>query len=71
MIGSLYITTSHPDIMFSVCMCARFQESPKESHLCVVKRIMRYLIDTQQMGMWYPKGAYCDLIEYSNPDFSK
>ena len=40
MIGSLlYLTASRPDIMFSVCLCARFQEDPKTSHLEAVKRI--------------------------------
>ena len=40
MIGSLlYLTASRPDIMFSVCLCARFQSCPKESHLIAVKRI--------------------------------
>ncbi|GJW13431.1 retrovirus-related pol polyprotein from transposon TNT 1-94 [Tanacetum coccineum] len=40
MIGSLlYLTASRPDIMFSVCLCARFQEAPKTSHLEAVKRI--------------------------------
>ncbi|GKA36244.1 hypothetical protein Tco_0722735 [Tanacetum coccineum] len=29
----LYLTASRPDIMFSVCLCARFQEAPKISHL--------------------------------------
>ena len=30
MIGSLlYLTTGRPDIMFSVCLCARFQSFPK------------------------------------------
>ncbi|GJX05981.1 hypothetical protein Tco_0193913 [Tanacetum coccineum] len=34
MIGSLlYLTASRPDIMFSVCLCARSQEVPKTSHL--------------------------------------
>ena len=34
MIGSLlYVIALRPDVMFSVCMCARFQASPKESHL--------------------------------------
>jgi hypothetical protein len=38
MIGSLlYLTASRPDIMFSVCMCARFQACPKEPHLSTVK----------------------------------
>ncbi|GJS79719.1 retrovirus-related pol polyprotein from transposon TNT 1-94 [Tanacetum coccineum] len=40
MIGSLlYLTTSRPDIMFSVCRCARFQEAPKTFHLESVKLI--------------------------------
>ena len=38
MIGSLlYLTVCRPDIMFSVCMCARFQANPKETHLITVK----------------------------------
>ena len=40
MIGSLlYLCASRPNIMLSVCMCARFQANPKECHLMVVKRI--------------------------------
>ncbi|GJW17891.1 putative ribonuclease H-like domain-containing protein [Tanacetum coccineum] len=31
------------DIMFAVCACARFQVTPKTSHLLAVKRIFRYL----------------------------
>ena len=56
MIGSLlYLTASRPDIMFNVCMCARFQADPKESHLTAVKRIFRYLNGTKDLGLWYPK----------------
>ena len=44
LIGSLlYVTTSRPDIQFSVCLCARFQSNPKESHLKVAKRILKYM----------------------------
>jgi hypothetical protein len=47
MIGSLlYVTTSRPNVMFSVCMFARFQASPRESHLKATKRILRYLKHT-------------------------
>ncbi|GJV62446.1 retrovirus-related pol polyprotein from transposon TNT 1-94 [Tanacetum coccineum] len=57
MIGSLlYLTSSRPDIMFSVCLCARFQEDPKISHLEAVKRIIRYVKGTMHLGLWYPKG---------------
>ncbi|GKB32440.1 putative ribonuclease H-like domain-containing protein [Tanacetum coccineum] len=44
MIGSLmYLTASRPDIMFAVSAYARFQVTPKVSHLHAVKRIFRYL----------------------------
>ncbi|GKF41003.1 hypothetical protein Tco_0124345 [Tanacetum coccineum] len=44
MIGCLmYLTASRPDIMFVVCLCARFQVTPKVSHMHAVKRIFRYL----------------------------
>ncbi|KAJ9544133.1 hypothetical protein OSB04_023840 [Centaurea solstitialis] len=47
MIGSLlYLTASRPDIMYSTCLCARYQAKPKESHLTAVKRIFRYLKGT-------------------------
>jgi hypothetical protein len=47
MIGSLlYLCASRPNIMLSVCMCARFQANPKTCHLVAVKRILRYLVHT-------------------------
>jgi hypothetical protein len=71
MIGSLlYVTASSSDVMFSVCMCARFQASPRESHLKATKRILRYLKHTQNVGLWYPKGAKFELIGYSDSDYA-
>jgi hypothetical protein len=70
-IGSLlYMTASRLDVMFSVCMCARFQASPTESHLKATKRILRYLKHTQNIGLCYPKGANFELIGYSNSDYA-
>ncbi|CAO2163650.1 unnamed protein product [Urochloa humidicola] len=71
MIGSLlYLTASRPDIMFSVCMCARFQASPRECHLTAVKRILRYLKYSPNIGLWYPKDAHFDLVGYSDSDYA-
>jgi hypothetical protein len=71
MIGSLlYLCASRPDIMLSVCMCARFQADPKEVHLRAVKRIMRYLVHTPTFGLWYPRGSTFDLIGYSDTDWA-
>jgi hypothetical protein len=70
-IGSLlYHCASRLDIMLSVCMCARFQATPKECHLRIVKRIMRYLVLTPNLGLWYPKGSHFDLIGYSDADYA-
>ena len=71
MIGSLlYLIASRPDIMFSVCMCARFQANTKEAHMVVVKRILRYLQHTPSIGLWYPKGARFQLVGYSDSDYA-
>ena len=51
LIGSLlYLTASRPDIMFSVCLCVRFQAKPKESHYVPAKRILKYLKGTIEVG---------------------
>ncbi|GJW11272.1 hypothetical protein Tco_1577099 [Tanacetum coccineum] len=69
MIGSLlYQTESKPDIMFSVCLCARFQEAPKTSHLEAVKRIFRYIKGTTHLGLWYPKGTGIETVVYADSD---
>jgi hypothetical protein len=65
----LYLCVSRPDIMLSVCMCARFQAAPKGCLLRAVKRIIRYLVLTPNLGLWYPKGSHFDLIGYSNMDY--
>ena len=71
MIGSLlYLTTSRPDIMYRVCLCARFQSCSKESHLSVVKRILRYLKRTMDIGLWYPKSDNFELIGFLDADFA-
>nr|GEU87830.1 hypothetical protein [Tanacetum cinerariifolium] len=71
MIGSLmYLTSSRPDIMFAVCACARFQVTPKASHLHVVKRIFRYLKGKPHLGLWYPKDSPFDLVAYSDSDYA-
>nr|GEX18066.1 hypothetical protein [Tanacetum cinerariifolium] len=47
MVGSLmYLTASRPDLVFAVCMCARYQESPTKKHLEALKRVFWYLRGT-------------------------
>ncbi|KAJ1704622.1 hypothetical protein LUZ63_004403 [Rhynchospora breviuscula] len=70
-IGSLlYLTASRPDIMYAVCLCARYQANPKESHHKAVKRILRYVKGTQNLGLWYGKQTELDLVGYTDADFA-
>lgn len=49
----LYLTASRPNIIFSVCMCARYQALLKDSHFKIVKCILRYLNETSHHSLWY------------------
>nr|GEW19875.1 ribonuclease H-like domain, reverse transcriptase, RNA-dependent DNA polymerase [Tanacetum cinerariifolium] len=71
MIGSLmYLTASRPDIMFAVCACARFQVTPKTSHLHAVKRIFRYLKCRPKLGLLYPRDSPFNLEAFSDSDYA-
>ncbi|KAJ9563108.1 hypothetical protein OSB04_008268 [Centaurea solstitialis] len=61
--------TSRPNIMFAVCVCARYQVSPKESHLHAVKRIFKYLKGQPRLGLWYPNDSSFDLVAYIDSDY--
>nr|GEY70781.1 uncharacterized mitochondrial protein AtMg00810-like [Tanacetum cinerariifolium] len=71
MIGSLmYLTLSRLDIMFVVCACARYQVTPKVSHLHDVTRIFRYLKGQPKLGLWYLKDSLFDLVAYTDSDYA-
>ncbi|GKD46745.1 uncharacterized mitochondrial protein-like protein, partial [Tanacetum coccineum] len=71
MIGSLmYLTASRPDIMFAVCACARFQVTPKISHLLAVKRFFRYLKGKLTLGLWYSRDSPFELVAYTDSDYA-
>jgi hypothetical protein len=71
MIGSLlYLTATRPDIQFSVCVCARFQASPRTSHRQAVKQIFRYLRHTPDFGIWYSVSSSLSLHGFSDADFA-
>ncbi|KAJ9556791.1 hypothetical protein OSB04_011405 [Centaurea solstitialis] len=55
--------------MFAVCVCARYQVRPKESHLHAVKRIFKYLKGQPRLGLWYPNDSSFDLVAYTDSDY--
>ncbi|GJY33584.1 retrovirus-related pol polyprotein from transposon TNT 1-94 [Tanacetum coccineum] len=66
--GLMYLTASLPDIAFATFVCARYQARPTVKHLKEVKRIFRYLRQSYNMGLWYPKDSGFELIAYSDAD---
>ncbi|GKA34487.1 hypothetical protein Tco_0720916 [Tanacetum coccineum] len=69
MVGSLmYLTASRPDLVFVVCMCARYQASPTEKHFKALKRVFRYLRGTINWGLWYLKDTAMALTAYADAD---
>ncbi|GJZ74695.1 putative ribonuclease H-like domain-containing protein [Tanacetum coccineum] len=66
----MYLTASRPDIMFAVCACARFQVTPKTSHLLAVKRIFRYLKGKPTLGLWYSRDSPFELVAYTDSDYA-
>nr|GEY61490.1 retrovirus-related Pol polyprotein from transposon TNT 1-94 [Tanacetum cinerariifolium] len=71
MVGSLmYLSDSRPDIVFAVCMCARYQAKPTDKHLQVIKRIFKYLKGTIHMGLWYLKDFGFALKAFADADYA-
>lgn len=67
MIGCLlYLTASQPNIAFSVGVCSRFQSNPKVSHLNTVKRIIKYVGETCDYGLFYSKESNMSLTGFSD-----
>ena len=71
MIGSLlYLTASRPDISYSVGVCARYQATPKKSHMLAVKRIIKYVSGTAEFGIWFSSDTNCSLVGYCAADWA-
>lgn len=72
MIGSLlYLTAYRPNILFSVCQCARFQSYHREPHLTIVKRVFRYLKGRTNLGLFYKKYLYYKLVGFCHVDYAR
>ena len=56
--------------MFDICLCARYQSDPKESHYNAAKRILKYLQGTKDVGLLYPSNVSLSLTVFSDLDCS-
>jgi hypothetical protein len=69
-VSLLYLTVTQPGIQFIVCLCARFQASPRNSQQQVVQWVFRYLKYTLEFEIWYFASSSLDLVGFSDADFA-
>ena len=66
----MYLTSSRSDICYSIGVCARYQSDPKESHIIIVKRIIRYVSETLDYGIWYSEASNICLAGFNDADWA-
>jgi hypothetical protein len=63
--GLQYLTLTRPDITYAVQQACLFMHAPRDAHLALVKRIMRYLRGTTHLGLrLHRHSPHHDLIAY-------
>ena len=71
MVGSLnYLTTTRPDISYSVSVLSQFMAKPHESHWNAAKAVLRYLKGTLDYGIKYTDASDVELTGYSDSDWA-
>jgi hypothetical protein len=56
LVGSLlYLTTTRPNLIFLASLLSRFMSSPNNVHMGVTKRVLKYIKETTDLGIWYSK----------------
>jgi hypothetical protein len=70
LVGSLcYLAHTRPDLAFSIGYVSRFRQRPTTEHQQVVKRIIRYVVETLDHGIYYPRcPGEAHLVGYSDSD---
>ncbi|KAJ9543887.1 LOW QUALITY PROTEIN: hypothetical protein OSB04_023594 [Centaurea solstitialis] len=65
-----YATLSRPDIAFAVNKVCQFMHAPTENHWAGVKRILRYLKETIDLGLWIRHNTGYQLQAFSDSHWS-
>lgn len=70
LIGCLmYLTVTHHDLMFVVCLLSHFMADPKEEHMMIAKRVLRYLSGTLEFGVFYKRSSDMNLMGFIDSDY--
>jgi hypothetical protein len=70
LVGSLiYLTTTRPDLSFTVSFISRFMTTPKVEHWTTTKRVLRYVKGTLDFGILYNRSKDPRLCGYTDSDW--
>lgn len=67
----MYLTVTRPDLMFVVCLISRFMADPKEEHMMIAKRVLRYLRGTLDYGIFYEIFSVMQLLGFTDSDYAR
>lgn len=71
MVGSLmYLTVTRLDLMYVVCLASRFMANPTKLHSQIVKRVLRYVKGTMNLGIFYKRRGDEELLAYTDSDYA-
>jgi len=65
-----YLTFTRPDISYAVQQICLFMHDPREPHLVAMKRILRYIQGTLELGFHLHRTSPVDLTVYSDADWA-
>ena len=64
-----FLTTTRPNIAYSMSILSQFMPKPLESHWVAAKKVLRYLKGTVNFGIMYTDNCDVELTSYSNSDW--
>lgn len=65
-----YLTTIRPDIAFVVCKLTQLKEKPREIHWKTVRKVLRYLVRTQELGIVLKKTKKIEISAFGDADWA-
>lgn len=65
----MYLTSTRPDIKYSMNLVSRYMENPTKFHLLIAKRILWYLKYTMNYDLFYKKEEKSNLIDFIDSDY--
>ena len=65
-----YLTFTRPDLTYAVQQVCLYMHDPRESHLTALKRLLRYVRGTADLGLVLHRSSFAELVVYTDADWA-